>query len=620
VAGRVPIAAVVLSSPTRSSLRLNAYVSTEKTGQAKGDRFVAASGINGCIPEFAEKQMRDNRKRWDKNGERIVEKNGRKAVEGVYVQAYHVIQSFARDGRGSLDPDSSEDWEIAHENGIALARKLAGKTRLATVHTQVDGKTGCVHNHIVIDSVDRQTGRSFDSSNVKHKLLAVTHDSVLAEAGFEQVNELTTGAEKVEKSELRGLAKHQQWEAGDKTTHEPFSVAVLKHRIQNALADTTFTSWDEFEDAAEMHGVDAQQRGESGRGISYAMLRNHSNGDDYLSVSRSDIRKASTLGRDFLMGAVEAAIARNLATQQAQQSGQPAHQAASPVQAAAAIPQAKRVQAQSVTAREPQEASTADQVAGAESPTLSAPMASVAEPDTREHEESTLSPAPVEDARKSSLDSRRAAQDELEEEVPTQSSHHVPSRPPAGRVTLAPPVSRSPTPVITGSPYSSPLRRVRVKTEKQQAIVDQAAAFDELAKEPLARGERLDESSVPKGIGPRFLDTLGDRFDPVVLSELALRQIKKARASALFDTAKAAAERLEELRLRGEREDPTGWYTSTEAVELKGRARIYGVRQKALRDQIAAGVYEEVSRLVQPTIDTASDVTVDVSERDGPSL
>jgi hypothetical protein len=620
VAGRAPIAAVVLSSPTRSSLRLNAYVSTEKSGQAKGDRFVAASGINGCIPEFAEKQMRDNRKRWDKNGERVVEKNGRDTVEGVYVQAYHVIQSFARDGLGALDPDSSEDWEIAHENGIALARKLAGKTRLATVHTQVDGKTGCVHNHIVIDSVDRQTGRSFDSSNVKHKVLATTHDAVLAEAGFEQVNELSSGAEKVEKSELRGLAKHQQWEAGDQTTHEPFSVAVLKHRIRTVLSEKTFTSWDEFEDAAGTHGVDAQQRGESGRGISYAMLRNHANGDDYLSVSRSDVRKASALGRDFLMGAVEAAMARNLAAQGAHLSGQPAKRAAKPGQAAAAIPPAKKVQAQSVTAPEPQETSTADQVTGAESLTLSVPMAPLAEPDTREHEDSTLSPAPVEDARKSSLDSRRAAQDELEEDDPIQSSHHASSRPPAGRVTLPPPVSRSPTPVITGTPYSSPLRRVRAKTEKHQALVDQAALFDEQANETLARGERLDESSVPKGIGPRFLADFGDCFDPEVLNQLALRQAKKARASALFDTAKEASERLNELQLRDERDDPTGWYFSAEAQEVSKRRTSETARRKALLDQLAAGVYEDIRAVARQTPDPVSGVSLDVAERDNPTL
>lgn len=314
-----PIAAVVLSSSSRRSHALNAYVSTEKAGQAEGERFVAASGINGCIPELAEKQMRDNRKRWGKNGTRVVDGPTGKITEGQYVQAYHVIQSFARDGLGALDPDDPNDWEKAHELGVQLARDVAGKTRLATVYTQIDGNSGCVHNHIVIDSIEKTTGRSFDSSNVNHKILVERHDRMLAENGYEQVNEYpqegtTKSAEKVEKSELRGLAKHQQWEAGDRKEPEPFSVAVLKSRIRSALADDSFTTFDEFVDVANDHDVEVEQRGESGRGITYAMQRlERWEKDEYLPVSKSDRRRASKLGRDFMMDAVEAAIQRNLA-------------------------------------------------------------------------------------------------------------------------------------------------------------------------------------------------------------------------------------------------------------------------------------------------------------------
>lgn len=313
------IAAVVLSSSSRRSHALNAYVSTEKAGQAEGERFVAASGINGCIPELAEKQMRDNRKRWGKNGTRVVDGPTGKITEGQFIQAYHVIQSFARDGLGALDPDDPNDWEKAHELGVQLAREVAGKTRLATVYTQVDGNSGCVHNHIVIDSIEKTTGRSFDSSNVNHKILVERHDRMLAENGYEQVNKYpqegtTKSAEKVEKSELRGLAKYQQWQAGERKEPEPFSVAVLKSRIRSALADESFTTFDEFVDVANDHDVEVEQRGESGRGITYAMLRlERWEKDEYLPVSNSDRRRASKLGRDFMMDAVEAAIQRNLA-------------------------------------------------------------------------------------------------------------------------------------------------------------------------------------------------------------------------------------------------------------------------------------------------------------------
>lgn len=314
--------AVVMASPTRNSARLNRYVSSEKDGQEAGDRFVAASGINGCIPDFAEHQMRDNRKKFGKDGTRIVTRDGKQIAEGEFVQAYHVIESFSAD---ELDPGNPDHWERAHELGVDLARKVAGENRLATVHTQIDGASGLLHNHLVIDSIDKTTGRSFNSAWVKHSELVKTHDEMLREQGFEQTVEYPEGpgtktTEKVEKSELRQLAKHKQWEADGKQGKEPFSVAILKQRIREALAEETFTDFEEFADVADEHDVDVEQRGEGGRGISYGMV---SQSENEVDQHLSGTRRASKLGRDFQMDAVEEAIERNR-TLQAQQQAQPA--------------------------------------------------------------------------------------------------------------------------------------------------------------------------------------------------------------------------------------------------------------------------------------------------------
>lgn len=314
--------AVVMASPTRNSARLNRYVSSEKDGQEAGDRFVAASGINGCIPDFAEHQMRDNRKKFGKDGTRIVTKDGKQIAEGEYVQAYHVIESFSAD---ELDPADPDHWERAHELGVELARKVAGENRLATVHTQIDGSSGLLHNHLVIDSIDKTTGRSFNSAWVKHSELVKTHDAMLREQSFEQTLEYPEGpgtktTEKVEKSELRQLAKHRAWEADGKQGKEPFSIAILKQRIREALAEESFTSFEEFADVADEHDVDVEQRGEGGRGISYGMV---SQSENEVDQHLSGTRRASKLGRDFQMDAVEEAIERNK-TLQAQQQTQPA--------------------------------------------------------------------------------------------------------------------------------------------------------------------------------------------------------------------------------------------------------------------------------------------------------
>lgn len=312
------IAAIVVASSTRNATRLCNYASTKKKGQTS-ERFVASAGINGCIPELAEKQMRDNRKRWNKNGERTVTlPSGETTTEGEYVQAYHLIQSIAKDGPGGLDPNNPDDIEKAHEAGIALAADRAGDHRYAAVWTQIDGTTGCIHNHIVIDSIDRSTGRSFDSSLVKHSELVGAHDRVLADLGYQQLNEyaprgVSKGAEKVEKSEERGLAKHALWEANGREGDEPFSVGVLKHRIRETLAEESFTDLESFSEAARENGVDVQQRG---KGITYAMLRHSGEDEEWRPIASSDVRRSSKLGRDFEKAAIEQAAERNRGLEQ----------------------------------------------------------------------------------------------------------------------------------------------------------------------------------------------------------------------------------------------------------------------------------------------------------------
>lgn len=105
----------------------------------------------------------------------------------------------------------------------------------------------------------------------------------------------------------------QQWQASDMTVPEPFSVVVLKKRIREALADSNFLNWDQFEEVAMGYGVDAQLRGEAGRGITYRMMRDDGTGrDEWLEEgSAGDRTRASRLGTEFMMEAVERSIQRN---------------------------------------------------------------------------------------------------------------------------------------------------------------------------------------------------------------------------------------------------------------------------------------------------------------------
>ena len=497
----IPVAVVCVASPTRTSAALNAYVRNEKKGQAKGERFVAAAGVNGAVPELMETMMRMNRKRWGKDGTRLVlkqhgvDKDGAPVMlpvtEGAFVQGYHVILSYAKEGKGALDPNSPEDREIALRNAKGVLKRLGGKGRMGTVHLQIDGASGCLHAHLVIDSVDKLTGRSFDSSLVKHSELVATTNAVLAEQGYQQVNVYpekgtVKSAEKTEKSELRGLAKHQAWEAGDKSSPEPFSVAVLKQRIRAALADERSLSWDRFVETAYEYGVDVENRGDNKRGIGYVMMRQSDALDDdadYLPQAKSDRRRASTLGRDFMMDAVEAAIQRNreLSAQR---------QAAPAVSAAPAI----------------------EQEAVAEA-TVEAPVPSFSS--------GSLADLKRKSTQKASETHEKASEARVEPEV-TSDSHTAPEA-----ATEAPAASRA--------VYRSKLRDVKRRDQRRQALVLEVAAFDEQAREDLLAGRRISESSVPKGVGAQFLREYRDGFDVLVYEQLRQRQAKKDQAAKLFE-------------------------------------------------------------------------------------
>lgn len=330
MAGKV--AAIVVASPTRRSTALNQYVRKPKKGQ-RVDRFVASSGINGAMPAAVEVQMGRNRTHWGKDGTRTVTKDvggeEKSVTEGQYVQAYHVIQSFARDGEGSLDPEDPGEWERGHQIGVELARTVAGENRFAAVTTQIDGTTGCIHNHVVIDSVDKRTGRSFDSSHLKHKNLVKAHDGMLTDLGYQQVNpeyqpegtQAKKAKKTLEKSELRAYAAHENWDAGGRRGKEPFSVAVMRQRIEEALEETSFTTFEEFTQTARAYDLDVQQRGEGGRGISYGLYTLNENGEPQL-LSNSK-RRASKLGTNYMMDAVERAAQRNHTMQAQTQTQQP---------------------------------------------------------------------------------------------------------------------------------------------------------------------------------------------------------------------------------------------------------------------------------------------------------
>lgn len=68
-------------------------------------------------------------------------------------QVRRVIQSFSRK---ELNPDKPEDIQKANEIGNEFARR-AYPGHQAVVFTQIDGKSGLIHNHIIVNNVNMET-------------------------------------------------------------------------------------------------------------------------------------------------------------------------------------------------------------------------------------------------------------------------------------------------------------------------------------------------------------------------------------------------------------------------------------------------------------------------------
>lgn len=173
----------------------------------------------------------------DKNGDlvRMTYPNGDTVYEGKYVEAYSLVQSFGHD---ELDPDDPASWERAQELGRAFAGEYL-KGHPALIATEVNGRSGCVHNHIILGAIHAETGKSIDSNLVTHSRMTIQHDRILAEHGFEQREDmrvvLADAKERIEQVRAKVIA-----EEGD-----TLSPSALKRRILAAENTVQLRSYDE---------------------------------------------------------------------------------------------------------------------------------------------------------------------------------------------------------------------------------------------------------------------------------------------------------------------------------------------------------------------------------------
>lgn len=151
------------------------------------------------------------------------------------VLAHHVIQSF--------DPKEPVSAEAAHRIGVELAESITGGQYEYVIATHLD--KGHVHNHLIFNAVNMETGRKFRCQKSTIGAIRRTSDELCMKAGLTVMPEpKRTGAESLGDfyMAIRG------------TSHKRF----LQTEIDKAAARAE--DWQQFEVLLERAGVETNRR------------------------------------------------------------------------------------------------------------------------------------------------------------------------------------------------------------------------------------------------------------------------------------------------------------------------------------------------------------------------
>lgn len=143
--------------------------------------------------------------------------------ENITLLAFHAIQSFKK---GEVTP------EQAHEIGLETMKKMLKDEYEFVIATHVD--KGCIHNHIIINSVNRINGKSFSREHNRKEFAAWKEmkkysDEITSERGLSVI--------KTDKG--KGMS-HYEWEQNK-------AGVSWKQQLKNIIDETVKQS-DNFDD------------------------------------------------------------------------------------------------------------------------------------------------------------------------------------------------------------------------------------------------------------------------------------------------------------------------------------------------------------------------------------
>lgn len=175
---------------------------------------------------------------------------------GHKTQIIRVVQSFSLK---EFDPKKESDIEKAHEIGREFADTYY-PNRQAVIFTQIDGKSGLVHNHIIINDVSMEDSKGCDKKQyyfpqIKKWTNEIAGKYIDLDSGEGKTEDKTTQTERAK----RNLGQY-----------------VWKDDLKNRIHDTMLEaeSQDDFEDKLPQHGVNFEKKSSKkyGEGYTYELM------------------------------------------------------------------------------------------------------------------------------------------------------------------------------------------------------------------------------------------------------------------------------------------------------------------------------------------------------------
>lgn len=219
-------------------------------------RAVAVGGTNGIDPFIAKDQFAVIREIHNQTQEQN--------------QVLRITQSFALD---ELHPKNAQDWQRANDLGVALADHLYPLHQTA-VYTHLDGQNHVLHNHILVNKVNLETGKKLREAPGKTVEKARAINDQLAQQQHWRI--LPPPQERFSETE-QDLVSKQAYSYMDD----------LRTRINEAMTDSSVSSYNALIDVLEQKGVIIQERGQN---LSYAFLD---------ANNKQRRARGARLGKDF---------------------------------------------------------------------------------------------------------------------------------------------------------------------------------------------------------------------------------------------------------------------------------------------------------------------------------